>query len=161
MAYLDVVYLHLATVLPAFVLGTALLVMRKGTSLHKAFGRCYLALMLSTATIALFLPARVGPQFIGHFGFIHLLCLLVLYSVPSAFLAAKRGQIARHRSIMIQLYIGGLLIAGAFTMVPGRLIHGWVSGAALPAVGADTSALRAPVPLNDPFGNEEMTNAQD
>lgn len=130
MEYRDVVHLHLVTVLPAFVLGTMLLASRKGTSFHKGVGRCYLGLMFATAIIALFLPARVGPQFLGHFGVIHLLCLLVLYSVPSAILAARRGQISRHKSIMLQLYIGGLLIAGAFTLAPGRLIHGWLFGTA-------------------------------
>jgi uncharacterized membrane protein len=130
MSYLETVYLHLDTVLPAFVLGTAIMFMRKGTSTHKALGRCYLALMFSTALVALFLPAKVGPQFLHHFGIIHLLCVLVLYSVPSAVLAARRGQIARHKAIMIQLYIGGLLVAGAFTLTPGRLIHDWVFGAA-------------------------------
>lgn len=129
MTYIEIVYLHLATVLPAFVLGTSIMFMRKGTSAHKAFGKCYLTLMFSTALVALFLPAKVGPQFLQHFGVIHLLCVLVLYSVPSAVLAARRGQIRRHRAIMIQLYIGGLLVAGAFTLAPGRLIHDWVFGA--------------------------------
>lgn len=130
MEYRDVVHLHLVTVLPAFVLGTMLLASRKGTSFHKGVGRCHLGLMFATAIIALFLPARVGPQFLGHFGVIHLLCLLVLYSVPSAILAARRGQISKHKSIMLQLYIGGLLIAGAFTLAPGRLIHDWLFGTA-------------------------------
>lgn len=29
---------------------------------------------------------------------------------------------------MISLYVGGLLIAGSFTLMPGRLLHGWVFG---------------------------------
>ncbi|MCC6708771.1 MAG: DUF2306 domain-containing protein [Gammaproteobacteria bacterium] len=130
MSYSHIVYFHVATVLPAFILGTTLLFMNKGTDLHKSFGKVYLALMFSTAIVALFLPAKVGPQVLHHFGVIHLLCLLVLYSVPAALVAARRGQIQRHRAIMIQLYIGGLVIAGAFTLAPGRLIHEWLFGAA-------------------------------
>lgn len=129
MTYLHIVYLHLVTVLPAFVLGTAMLLMKKGTALHKALGRCYLILMFVTALVALFLPARVGPQILNHFGIIHLLCVLVLYSVPNAWLAARRGQIARHKAIVIRLYIGALLVAGLFTLAPGRMIHGWIFGA--------------------------------
>ena len=44
-----------------------------------------------------------------------------------AVLAARRGQIARHRGMMTGLYVG-LLIAGAFTLIPGRLLHSLVFG---------------------------------
>lgn len=85
-----------------------------------------MVLMLITAVIALFMPSQVGPALFGHFGFIHLFCLLVFYSVPTAYLAIKKGNIKRHRRAMLGLYIGGLLIAGAFTFTPGRLLHHWL-----------------------------------
>ncbi|MFZ5956035.1 DUF2306 domain-containing protein [Pseudomonas sp. QL9] len=128
MSYLGLTYAHLATVLPAFALGTYLLVRRKGTPLHKALGRCYLLLMLATGLITLAMPAHVGPQVLGHFGFIHLFSLVTLYSVPAAWLAARRGDIRTHRGNMIGLYVGGLLIAGSFALMPGRLLHTWLFG---------------------------------
>lgn len=128
MSYLGLAYAHLVTVLPAFTLGTFLLVRRKGTPLHKALGRCYLLLMLATGLITLAMPAHVGPQVLGHFGFIHLFSLVTLYSVPAAWLAARRGDIRTHRGNMIGLYVGGLLIAGSFALMPGRLLHTWLFG---------------------------------
>lgn len=59
--------LHLATVAPAAMLGTYLIFWAKGTATHRLFGKIYMILMLITALASLFIPATVGPQFIGHF----------------------------------------------------------------------------------------------
>jgi uncharacterized membrane protein len=126
MTYVQLASAHLATIVPAFVIGTSLLVMTKGTSRHKLLGKIYMILMLVTATITLFMPAEVGPQVVGHFGFIHLFSLLVFYSVPTAYINAKRRNVKRHKSAMIGLYVGGILIAGSFAFMPGRLLHGWL-----------------------------------
>ncbi len=128
MTYLQLAYLHLGTVFPAFLIGTFLLINRKGTSKHKLLGKIYMTLMLITAIITIFMSAEIGPVLFGHFGFIHLFTVLVLYSVPTAYFAARSGNINRHRGNMIGLYFGGLLIAGAFTFSPGRLLHGWFFG---------------------------------
>ena len=129
MTYLDLAYLHLATVLPAFAIGTAQLLRPKGTRLHRGLGRVYLALMTATAIIALFMPSQVGPRIVGHLGFIHLLCLLTLYTAPTAIMAARRGNMRAHRIAMVSLYVGAILIAGGFALAPGRLLHGWIFGA--------------------------------
>ncbi len=126
MTYYQLAYAHLATIVPAFFIGTILLFMKKGTPLHKFLGRIYMPLMLVTAIITLFMPALVGPRIGGHFGFIHLFSLLVLYSVPSAYLHARRGNVAKHRSAMVGLYVGGILIAGTFAFMPGRLMNQWL-----------------------------------
>jgi uncharacterized membrane protein len=126
MTYLQLAYVHLATIVPAFLIGTALLLMAKGTPRHKLLGRIYMPLMLFTAIVTLFMPARVGPSFGGHFGFIHGFSALVLYSVPAAYIHARRGNIAKHRSAMIGLYVGGILIAGSFAFMPGRVLHSWL-----------------------------------
>jgi uncharacterized membrane protein len=31
-----------------------------------------------------------------------------------------------HRNNMIGLYVGGLIIAGSFAFMPGRLLHTWL-----------------------------------
>ncbi|HAE99712.1 MAG TPA: hypothetical protein DCO68_09690 [Methylophilaceae bacterium] len=126
MSYLNLAYLHLATVLMAFILGTYLLLQQKGSETHRRVGKCYLLLMLTTASIALLMPAQVGPRMLGHFGFIHLFCAVVFYCVPTAYLAARSGNIAKHKANMQGLYVGGILIAGAFTLMPGRLLHQWL-----------------------------------
>jgi uncharacterized membrane protein len=126
MSYLQLAYIHLATVLLASILGALLLFKKKGSTSHRRIGKCYMILMLITAVVALLMPAKVGPAFLGHFGFIHLFCVLVLYSVPAAYCAARKGDIAKHKYNMIGVYVGGILIAGAFTLMQGRLLHKWL-----------------------------------
>ncbi|SOE20213.1 Uncharacterized membrane protein [Spirosomataceae bacterium TFI 002] len=117
-------YSHLFTVVPCIFLGAYLFIAKKGGKYHRFIGGTYMTLMMITAIIALFLPALVGPQFLGHFGWIHLFCLLTLYSVPTALIAIRKGQVRRHKFKMIGLYFGAIMIAGGFTLVPGRYLHG-------------------------------------
>ena len=123
MTYLQLAYLHLATIFPAFLIGTFLMLNHKGTPVHKLLGKIYMSLMMFTAGVTLFMSAEVGPKILNHFGFIHLLSFFVLYTVPSAYLAARNGDIKHHRNNMVGLYLGGILVAGAFTFMPGRLFH--------------------------------------
>lgn len=116
-------YTHLITVVPCIFLGAYLLFFRKGNALHKMLGKIYMSLMMFTAIVSLFLPALVGPQFLQHFGWIHLFSLLTLYSIPTALIAVKKGQIKKHKIKMVLLYIGAIMIAGGFTLVPGRHLH--------------------------------------
>lgn len=126
MSYEQLAYLHLATIIPAFLIGTWLLFRRKGTPLHRMLGKAYMVLMLITAIMTLFMSAQVGPTWLGHFGFIHLLSFLALFSVGTAYFAARQGNVRLHRNAMIGLYVGGMLIAGSFAMMPGRMLHDWL-----------------------------------
>jgi len=117
-------YLHLITVVPCVFLGTVLILIRKGTSIHKSMGRIYMILMLITAFITLFIPAQVGPQVVGHFGWVHSFSFLTLYTVPTAYVAIRKGNMRSHQRKMILLYVGAILIAGGFTLAPGRYLHG-------------------------------------
>ena len=128
MTYMQLTYLHLGSLVPAFVIGTYLLLNRKGTPVHRFLGKIYMGLMLFTAFITLFMEALVGPKFLNHFGFLHLLSLFVLYTVPTAYRAIRVGNTKLHKRKMVGLYVGALLIAGAFTLSPGRLIHSWLFG---------------------------------
>jgi uncharacterized membrane protein len=128
MNYTQLAYLHLVTVLPAFGIGAFQLVRRKGTRNHRVLGRIYMLLMLATGFITLSMPAKVGPQFFHHFGFIHIFSFLAIFGVPLAYFAARRGYIRAHRFAMLSLYLGGILIAGAFAFSPGRMLHKWLFG---------------------------------
>lgn len=128
MTYTQLAYLHLATVLPAFAIGAFQLLRRKGTPSHKLLGKIYMVLMLATGLITLAMPAKVGPQFLNHFGFIHAFSLLTLINIPIAYFAAHRGNVRAHRAAMISLYFGGILIAGTFALMPGRMLHEWLFG---------------------------------
>lgn len=116
-------YAHLVTVVPCIFLGGYLLAAYKGTRIHKLLGKIYMSLMFVTALITIFLPANVGPQFLGHFGWIHLFTILTLWTVPTALIAIRKGNVKAHKRKMILLYAGAIVIAGAFTLVPGRYLH--------------------------------------
>ena len=115
--------IHLATVLPAFAIGTyQIFLSQKGTPFHRALGYVYLTLMSITAASTLFIH-QVKPTGPFGFSFIHLFVPLTLFGVVGAISGARTHNIARHRRSMIGLYVGGLLIAGALTFMPGRLMH--------------------------------------
>ncbi len=126
MTYMQLTYLHLGTLAPAFVIGTYLLLNRKGTPAHRLLGKIYMVLMLFTAIVTLFMEAVIGPLFLNHFGYIHLLSLFVINTVPTAYTTIRSGNIGVHRRKMIGLYVGALLVAGSFTLTPGRLMHSWL-----------------------------------
>jgi uncharacterized membrane protein len=112
--------IHLATVLPAFALGTWLIFFStKGARWHRALGSLYLALMTVTAVAAYFIRS-ISP---GHLSLIHLFIPLTLFGVFGALWNVRRGNIRGHRNAMLGLYFGRLLIAGSLTLLPGRLLH--------------------------------------
>ena len=117
-------FIHLITVTPCIFIGAYLLIIKKGTSKHRWIGKIYLSLMFFTAIVSLFLPAHVGAQFLNHFEWIHLFSILTIYTVPTAILAIKKGNIQSNKRKMVLLYFGALIIAGAFTLAPGRYLHG-------------------------------------
>lgn len=122
-------HLHLWTVLPCVPLGLALFFMRKGTQRHRRLGGIYMGLMLFTATVALFMPARTfGYKLFGHFGWIHSFSVLTIVVIPFSLRALRRGNVRRHKIGMVLLYVGALIIAGGFTLVPGRYLHGVLFG---------------------------------
>jgi uncharacterized membrane protein len=88
-----------------------------------------MALMLAVAFSSLIMPVPRGPTILGHFGTTHLFALLVFYYVPSAYFAARRGDIAKHRGHIVGVYVGALLIAGGFAIfTPDRLLNNWIFG---------------------------------
>lgn len=116
-------YMHLLTISPCVPLGAYLLSFPKGIPLHKRLGRVYMFLIFFSSFISLFLEAQVGPQFLRHFGWIHSLSVVTMATVPVSIIAARNRNIKRHQRTMILLYFTGLLVAGGFTLFPGRFLH--------------------------------------
>lgn len=117
------VRIHVATIVPAFLIGTWLIVFsRKGARAHRGLGYLYLTLMTVTAIAALFVHQLAPDAFLG-LSPIHLFVPLTLASVCLALFGARTHNVAMHGGAMIGLYVGGLLIAGALTFLPGRIMH--------------------------------------
>lgn len=113
-----VIQLHIAGAVTAFLIGSVLLAGVKGTGLHKRLGWIWVAAMALTAISSLFIKV-IHP---GHFSFIHLLSGWTLIALPMAIFAIKRRNVRLHRRTMTGMFVGGLLVAGLFTFLPGRLM---------------------------------------
>jgi uncharacterized membrane protein len=120
-----VVQIHAFAAIAAFVLGIIQFVAPKGTLPHRTMGYAWVALMLVVAATSV---AIHGMRQWGSFSAIHLHSILVLVLLPLAVLAARRHHVKRHRAAMIALFAGALVIAGGFTLLPGRIMHRVVFG---------------------------------
>ena len=126
------VQIHVLPVVPAAIIGAFLLARPKGTPLHRLLGKLWLVLMVVTSASTFFVHEI---RLVGPFSPIHLLSVFVLYGAFSVYRAARQGRIATHRRIVLQLYIGGIVIAGGFTFVPGRIMNTAVfSGSAVSTI---------------------------
>ena len=123
------VKLHVFTVVPAFFLGTWLIFFsRKGARRHRAIGYVYLSLMTITAITVLWIHQIPAIDIVYGFGPIHIFSLVTLSGVVGALRGAWTQNIKMHRRSMLGVYIGGLLIAGTFAFLPGRIMHAMVFG---------------------------------
>ena len=113
------VQLHAAAGLSAFGLGLWQLAMPKGTWPHRRLGWAWVGLMLGLALSSFGITGRWGA---GHLSWIHGLSFLVLLLLPLAVLHVRRGRVAGHRRLMLALFFGALVVTGAFTLMPGRLM---------------------------------------
>jgi uncharacterized membrane protein len=124
-----VIMIHVGTVAAAFVLGIVLLVGPKGRLPHRVLGWIWASLMVTTGVATLFIhsPRGVGATFYG-FSFLHLFSVWTLVGAPLGVYLARRHRVARHRGVMTGLFFGGLVFAGIFAFLPGRLMHAVVFG---------------------------------
>ena len=121
------VQIHVFTVVPAFMLGAWMLMARKGTRIHKLLGRVWVALMAVTALSSFFIHEI---RMIGGFSPIHLLSILTLFSCGFIIWTARQRRFSAHRKTVLALYWGGIGLAGAFTIVPGRIMNQAIFGGA-------------------------------
>lgn len=114
------IQIHVAAVVPAALLGAYLLVRPKGTPRHRLLGKIWLVLMVVTALSSFFIH-----QINMFYGFspIHLLSTFVLFGCWGAIANARKHNIDAHKRIVRGLYFGGIVGAGAFTFLPGRIIN--------------------------------------
>jgi uncharacterized membrane protein len=113
MIFTPVILIHLATAIASVAVGGAMFLMKKGTVQHRLSGRLWVVLMAVTALVSFAIQSR------GHFSWIHLLSLVVLFMLVRAVLAVRRRNIRLHQRLVIGTYTG-LLIAGMFALAPWR-----------------------------------------
>jgi uncharacterized membrane protein len=119
------IQLHALAAMAAFAIGIAQLSAPKGTPRHRAVGWLWVALMFVVAASAFFIHTI---RLWGPWSPIHLLAIFTLVMLPIAVLHAHRHHVAQHRTAMISIFLGALVIAGIFTFYPGRIMHAVVFG---------------------------------
>lgn len=109
---------HILAALAAVGLGAAMMLSRKGARFHRAAGWVWAAVMAGVALTSLFIVGTNGDRW----SYIHIASGWALVLLPVALVAARRHSVALHKRAMMGLYFGILLIAGALTFIPGRLM---------------------------------------
>lgn len=117
--------LHAFSALAALGLGIVQLAAPKGTLPHRLAGWGWASLMLVVALSSFWIH---DWRVVGPWSPIHLLSLWVLFAVPRAVWFAHTHAVERHRLIMRNLFVGALVLAGLFTLWPGRIMHAVVFG---------------------------------
>jgi uncharacterized membrane protein len=117
--------LHAFAAMAAFALGVVQFAAPKGTLPHRTLGWIWVGLMASVA-ISSFGIHQI--RLLGPWSPIHLLSIFTLLMLPLAVWKAHRHEVTDHRRIMILLFSGALVIAGLFTLLPGRIMHAVVFG---------------------------------
>ena len=121
--YLDTsptVQVHVAGGVIAFLLGGYMLVRRKGGRLHRLAGRVWIATMVIVSLTAIFIQEL---RMWGPFSPLHLFVPVTLGSCWLAVWHARNGRFVAHAQTMVGLYLGGVIVAGGVTFLPGRLMH--------------------------------------
>lgn len=127
------IQIHWATATLAFLIGLVLFARAKGTRTHIALGSAYCGLMLVTSLAAFFIRhepvsgwAWLSPKGMSP---IHLFIPLTLFGILGGLhgILVRRSRHA-HKWPMISSFAGALVIAGAFTFIPGRRVHRFFFG---------------------------------
>ncbi|MDA9154262.1 DUF2306 domain-containing protein [Gammaproteobacteria bacterium] len=123
--------LHALPGLLAVILGSIVLLSKKGTKTHKRRGYIWLGLMLLISLTAIFIQ-EINP---GSYSLIHLLIPWTIFSIIFGIYAIKKFKVTKnkvwrnlHQWTMIGLFVGALVIAGAFTLMPGRMLNEIIFG---------------------------------
>jgi len=113
------IQLHAFAALAAFGLGAVQL------AAHRTLGWIWVVLMVIVAASSFWIHEL---RLWGPWSPIHLLAIFTLAMLPLAVLHARRHRVGRHRNAMISIFAGALVVAGLFTLMPGRIMHAVVFG---------------------------------
>ncbi|WP_409411646.1 DUF2306 domain-containing protein [Brevundimonas sp.] len=115
------IQIHVAAALIALAIGLVLLAGVKGDRLHRTLGWVWVLAMATTAITSFFIH-QINPGGPGGLSLIHLLSGWTMVALPMAIYAARRHRVATHRRAMTGMFVGGLIVAGLLTFLPGRLM---------------------------------------
>jgi uncharacterized membrane protein len=114
------IQIHAFAAVAAFLLGIVQFLAPKGTLPHRTLGWVWVGLMMVVAVTAFFIHQI---RLWGPWSPIHLLAIFTLVMLPYGVMRARAHKVSAHRKTMISLFVGALLVAGAFTFFPGRIMY--------------------------------------
>jgi uncharacterized membrane protein len=117
------IQIHFLFAVAALLIGGLLLVGKKGTTPHKVLGRLWVATMLIICLTSFWIKELMPSGIFSGYSPIHLLSIFVIIQITQGVYFARIGDIKRHKKRMTYTYIGGLIIAGAFTFYPSRTLY--------------------------------------
>lgn len=115
-----VIQIHAVTAVFGLIVGALVFLRPKGTPLHRWMGRAFaIALVVVLGTSMFIHEIRLW----GIWSPIHLLTLMTTCSLVISIRAVRQGDVARHAKWMRSIFVLGFVVAGSFTLLPGRLLH--------------------------------------
>jgi uncharacterized membrane protein len=117
------IQLHFFFAISAFLIGAIQLLGQKGTAAHTVLGRLWVVMMSIICVTSFWIKGLMPSGMFWGYSPIHLLSIAVLILITVGVHFARVDHITRHKKCMTDTYIGGLIIAGAFTFYPGRLVY--------------------------------------
>lgn len=107
---------HVVGAVTSFLLGLVILVLPKGSKLHRKMGWTWVVAMGAAALSSAFIRSS------GDFSWIHAFTATTLIALPMGVAAARMHFARIHARFMTMIFLGGAFTAGLFTFLPGRLM---------------------------------------
>lgn len=121
----SVIQVHALFATIALVLGPFILFRKKGDARHKFLGRIWVAVMAVAVGSSWFISEL---PMLGRFSPIHIFSVMGTIALFQIIWFARNGNIPAHKAAAKGLYLGGLIVAGTFTFLPGRIMNEMIFG---------------------------------
>lgn len=119
------IQIHAFAALTLIPLTIAIFSLKRGNRLHRTLGWCWVTLMALVAVTSFWIQEI---RLLGGFSPIHLLSIFTLIALVRAVWFARRHQVSGHSKTMTWITYGALMGAGAFTLLPGRIMNAVLFG---------------------------------
>src|SRR3954453_5398952 len=138
------IQVHVGAATLAVVLSAVQFLRPRGDAPHRALGWLWAGAMGTAAGSSFFVHEI--RSVIGLLSPIHLLSIYPLVALPRAVWFARQRLVRKHRRAMLRLFWLGLVVPGALTLVPGRIMNKVIfagsSGSSQVVVTSENETLR-------------------